>query len=209
MMSFYSAGGYPSGVVDGRAVVSNNTDLEAAAANFVRIVKETEETYDTATGLAIRSSATGQNVSIDLTGYFKKAGNYKVTVLLLEDGIINYQENGGKDYVHNHVARVAATDVFGDSFTVASDLSTKDFHYEVRVPTVCKVENMRVLAYFHRPFGDMPRLQTGNYGDFFFDNCATAPVGEVLKVALVGSSGGGGDSGGQGNEGFTPGGEIK
>ena len=45
-------------------------------------------------------------------------------------------------------------------------------------------------------------------GGFFIDNCATAPVGEMLKVALVGGTGGGGDDEGDGNEGVTPGGEI-
>ena len=44
---------------------------------------------------------------------------------------------------------------------------------------------------------------------FFIDNSADAPVGELVKVALVGEVGGGGESGGEGNEGVTPGGEIK
>jgi hypothetical protein len=130
-----------------------------------------------------------------------------ITVLLVEDGIVNYQENGGKDYVHNGVARVSATNIRGEGFTVAKALSKRDFHYDVNVPTVCKPENMRVLAYIHRPFGTMPRKQTGNFGDFFIDNCASAQVGDVLKVALVGETGGDGE--GEGNEGVTPGGEIK
>ena len=207
LFNFYQASGYPSGVVDGRAGVDNNTDLEPAAANFVRLCKETEETYGTTTGIAIRSTAAGQKVSVDVTGYFKEAGEYMITVLLVEDGIVNYQENGGKDYVHNGVARVSATNIRGEGFTVAKALSKRDFHYDVNVPMVCKPENMRVLAYIHRPFGTMPRKQTGNFGDFFIDNCASAQVGDVLKVALVGETGGDGE--GEGNEGVTPGGEIK
>lgn len=211
MFSFYDGGGYPTGMVDGRAKVNNNTDIEEAAANFVRICKETEDTYGAASGLAIRSSAAGQRVSIDLTGYFKKAGDYKITVLLVEDAIVNKQQFGSdliENYVHNGVPRVAVSNVLGDDFTVAEDISKRDFHYDATVPSVCKIENLRVLAYIHRTFGTMPRLQTGNYGDYFIDNCATAPVGDVLQVALVGDTGGGG-GGGQGNEGVTPGGEIE
>ena len=211
LFSFYDGGGYPTGVVDGRAKVDNNTELESAAANLVRICKETEETYGAASGLAIRSSASGSKVSIDLTGYFKYAGDYKITVMLLEDGIVNYQQFGSdriENYVHNNVPRVAATNILGEDFKVVENLSKREFHYDVAVPAVCKIENMRVFAYIHRPFGNMPRKQTGNYGDYFIDNCATASVGDVLKVALVGDTGGGGEEG-QGNEGVTPGGEIK
>ena len=211
LYKFYGGSGWPTGVVDGRSRVANNLDVEEAAANFVRLCKETEDTYGTVSGLAIRSSASGNRVSIDLTGYFKVAGEYKITVLLLEDGIVNYQENGGKDYVHNHVVRASASNVFGDLFTIDKDLSKREFHYNAAVPPGCKTENMRVLAYIHRTFGAYPRLQSANYGDFFIDNSADAPVGELIKVALVGETGnGGGESGGgEGNEGVTPGGEIK
>lgn len=211
MFSFYGGGGYPTGMVDGRAKVENNTQIEEAAANFVRICKETEDTYGTVSGLAIRSSAEGQRVSIDLTGYFKVAGSYKITVLIVEDAIVNKQQYGNdliENYVHNNVPRVAVSNVLGDDFTIAEDVSKRDFHYDATVPSICKFENLRVLAFIHRPFGTMPRLQTGNYGDYFIDNCATASVGDVLQVALVGDTGGGG-GGGQGNEGVTPGGEIE
>jgi hypothetical protein len=211
VFSFYGNGGYPTGLVDGRSKVENNTEIEEAAANFVRICKETEDTYGTVSGLAIRSSASGQRISIDLTGYFKLAGKYKITVLIVEDAIVNKQQFGNdliENYVHNGVPRVAVSNVLGDDFTVVEDVSKRDFHYDTTVPSVCKMENLRVLAYIHRPFGTMPRLQTGNYGDFFIDNCATASVGDVLQVALVGDTGGGG-GGGQGNEGVTPGGEIE
>ena len=67
---------------------------------------------------------------------------------------------------------------------------------------------MRVFAYIQRTFGSFPRRQNGNFGDYFIDNCATAPVGDLLKVALEGGTGGG-EGNGDGNEGVTPGGEIK
>ena len=207
LMSLYKGNGFPTGIVDGRRYIVNSENVEEVAAGFVAAFLETEENYETASGLAIRSTVSGATVTIDIDGYFKTAGDYKITVLLLEDGIVNPQVNGGDNYVHNHVARVAATDILGESFSVGNALSKKSFHYTASVDTKkCKIENMRVLAYIQKPFGSAPRLQSDDYGDFYVDNCATAAVGDELKLVLVGDTGGGGS--GPGNEGVTPGGEI-
>ena len=207
LMNYYKGIGYPTGIVDGRRNITNTDNVEEVAERFATAFLETEENYVTASGLAIRSAADGPRVSIDIDGYFKTAGDYKITVLLLEDGIVHPQVNGGDDYVHNHVARVLATDLLGDSFTIGKDLTKKSFHYEVSVGPNFKLENMYVLAYIQKPFGAAPKLQSDDYGDYYVDNCATAPVGDDLKLKLVGDQGGSG--GGQGNEGVTPGGEIK
>ena len=212
LADFYNIHAYPSGLVDGRMRVDNDANNpENAIRNFVTLCKETEETYGTVSGLAIRSSASGTRVSIDLTGYFKVAGDYKITVLLVEDGIVNPQHYGSiviDDYVHDNIARVAASDIMGDAFKIDMDFSKREFHYNATLPPQCKSENMRVFAYIQRTFGSFPRRQNGNYGDYFIDNCATAPVGDLLKVALEGGTGGG-EGNGDGNEGVTPGGEIK
>lgn len=206
LMTYYHGNGFPTGIVDGRRNITNSEHVEEVAAGFIAAFQETEENYETASGLAIRSTTNGPKVSIDIDAYFKAAGDYKITVLLLEDGIVYPQTNGGDNYVHNHIARAAVTDIFGEAFSIKKDLTKKSFHYEVSVNPAFKLENMHVLAYIQKPFGSAPRLQTEDYGDYYVDNCATAPVGDELKLALVGDSGGGG---GQGNEGVTPGGEIK
>ena len=207
LMSLYKTNAFPTGIMDGRIKVNNSTDIESVAATFIEAGKQTEETYGTVSGLALRSISSGQNVTIDVDGYFKQAGDYKITVLLVEDGIVHYQENGGNDYVHDNVVRVTATNILGDAFTVGSDFSQKSFHYTVTVPSGYKIENMRVFAYVHKSFGSAPVIQTEDYGNYYIDNCATAPVGSVLKLALEGGGGGGGTGGGS-NEGITPGDDI-
>ena len=76
------------------------------------------------------------------------------------------------------------------------------------------------LSFSTKPSGistsdlDWAELPALNYthitvgGDYYIDNCATAPVGETLKLALVGGGGGSGGSGGE-NEEIIPGGEIQ
>lgn len=213
LMTLYSIGGFPTGIVDGRTVV-NNSEIESTAQTVVQIVKETEETYGTLTGAAIGSSVSGRNATINVDAYLKKAGDYKLTVLLVEDGIINsqtdYEEGDHARYTHDCVARVAVTDVLGESFSVAEDFSVKQFGYNVTVPATFNMANMRVFVYIQRAFGNYPVIQTSSsYGNYFIDNCATVELGSSLKLALDGGIGGGGDSGGgDGNEGITPGGDI-
>ena len=208
LMDQFRTGSFPSGFVDGRIRVENDTDIDAAAARFIAAAKQTEETYGTVSGLALRSISLGQRVSIDVDAFFKQAGDYKITVLLVEDGIVHPQANGGNDYVHDNTVRLAATDIKGDAFTVTGALSQRSFHYVLTVPESEKLENMRVFAYIQKSFGSKPKIQSDDYGDYYIDNCATAPVGETLKLALVGGGGGNGGNGG-GNEEIIPGGEIQ
>jgi hypothetical protein len=145
--------------------------------------------------------------------YLKKAGDYKITVLLLEDDIINPQSDNvdgyNAQYVHDCVARVAMTDVLGDTFGSASDFSVQRFNYAATIPNGYDVNNMRVMVYIQRAYGSYPIKQNGSFGNYFIDNCATVDLGNSLKLALEGgSSGGGGGSSGDDNEGITPGGEI-
>lgn len=210
LMNQFRTGSFPTGIMDGRIRIENDTDIDAAAARFIAAAKQTEETYGTVSGLALRSVSVGQRVSIDVDAYFKQAGDYKITVLLVEDGIVHPQTNGGNDYVHDNTVRHTATDIKGDAFTVAKALSKRNFHYVVTVPTDEKIEKMRVFAFIQKSFGSLPKIQSDDYGDYYIDNCATAPVGETLKLALVGGGGGnGGSGGGGGNEEIIPGGEIQ
>ncbi len=208
LMNRYSITGFPTGIVDGRSLIENYSS-DYASDLIVNAVKETESVYGTRTGVDISTSVSGRSVNVDVNAYVKKAGDYKITVLLVEDDIVKSQSdyyNGtqGK-YLHDSVARMSLTDVDGDSFTISGDYKVKSFHYSASVPAAYVMDNMRVLVYIQRTFGSDPVYQSGSYGDYFVDNVGTAPVGGYLKLAL--ESGGGGAGGGD-NEGITPGDDI-
>lgn len=206
---------FPTGMVDARIKVSNG-DIEETAKIFVSSVEETVKTYGTITGADIRSTIVGRTVNVDVGVYAKATGQYKLTVLLLEDGIINpqtdYEEGDHARYVHDNVIRVAMSNVLGDAFTVSSAPSKQIFSYSTAVPESFELANMRVLVYIQRTYGSYPIIRSGNYGDYFVDNTATVEVGGNLKLALVGAPGGGGGGGssqeGGDNEGITPGDDI-
>ena len=205
LMSRYRTNSYPSGVVDGRVLVNNSTDTEAVAAKFVAAAKETESLYGTVSGLGIKSTSAGRNVNIDIDAYFKESGDYRITVLLVEDGIIHYQNNGGDNYRHDNIARIALTAITGDALKV-DEPSKRALNYTVSVPSGYEIGNMRVFAYIQKSFGSSPKVQTGDYGDYYVDNCATAAVGTTLPLLF--EDGGGGEGGGD-NEDIIPGSEIK
>lgn len=208
LRNLYKFAGYPTGFVDGRMRIESG-EVDIVAPRIVEAVQETEETYGTASGIGISSSISGREVTIDLDVYLKQSGEYKLTVFLVEDNIHNQQQDNigyHPDFVHNGVARMAVSDVFGDSFQVSSPNTAKYFQYVVNVPHYYKLQNMRVFAYVSREFGSRPIIHSADYGNNYIDNCATAPLGSKWLVALEGDVAGG--EGGT-NEGVTPGGEIE
>jgi len=182
IMNQYGITGFPTGIVDGRTEIVNYTS-DIASVNIINACKETEETYGTKTGITIGSTLTGRKLDTEVKVYVNTPGDYKITVLLLEDGIINEQSDYEQsvthpDYVHDDVARIAVTNVLGEAFSVSS-AGVKSFQYTVNsIPVTYNLANMRVLVYVQAAFGAQQRIQSGNYGDYYVDNCATAPLGQ-------------------------------
>ena len=187
--SQYGISGYPSGIVDGRTDIPNFTEQSAIVSLVTSTISETESTYPTVSGISFNSSISGQTLTADVTLYLKKADNYKVTVVVLEDGIVGYQANyyGDTyyDYVHDGVARIAMSDITGDSFTTSSDNQTRTFSYSAEIPADCVKDNLRVLVYVQRAFGSQPVISSGNYGGYYVDNCASTKAATTPDLITV------------------------
>lgn len=194
LTNYYGIGSFPTGYVDGYIQI-DNYDISTTASNIVAAVKQTEEKYDTYTGVSWTSSVSGNQIILNLSAYIRKAGSYKMTALLVEDNIVGYQAdytNGSSDnYVHTGVLRAAFSDVEGDSFEITEDFQKKDFAYSVDVPSGCDVDNMRIVVFIQR-----------KDGRYYVDNTASASVGKDRP--LVSSSG----NWGSGNEIIVPGDDI-
>ena len=200
LVNRYRIGGYPNGIVDGRVTISNY-DIETTAGMIVSAVQETENNYLTATGVSLASSVSGRKVSADIDVYVKEKGDYKLSVILVEDGVICWQEDDEEGYheryTHDSVARIAMSAYDGDAFSVNENGSVKQFSYNTEVSSSYKLDNMRFVVYVQR--------YNASLGSYIVDNSASVNVGDVLKLALVGGGGGGS---GDDNEGVTPGNEI-
>lgn len=210
LMAQYGVRGFPTGLVDCRTTISNG-EIEATATKVVNAVKETESTYGTLTGIAISSSWDGENIKADINVYAKKAGTYKLMVLVVEDGIINpqddYEEGYHSSYTHNCVVRSGSA--ISSEFEVAKDNMVQHSSYFTNVPSVCKKDKLRLVAYVQRKFGSDPVIQSSSsFGEYFVDNSVDVKVGESIGVALVGGTGSGAGDGGD-NEGIGSGGGLE
>ena len=204
LRSTYGVNSFPTGLVDGRIIVTNQ-ETDIAFPKIIAASKETEENYGTATGIALSSSVTGREILVNVDAFIKQKGNYKVSVLLLEDGIIgpqvDYVGATTSSYQHDNVARMALSDISGESFSTTEDYSVKSFAYSATIPEGYDIEKMKVLVFIQTEYGSRTPVRTRNFGSFFVDNCAVAKVGETLGLEAAQNSSGG-------NEGINPGDDI-
>ena len=196
----YGINAYPTGIMDMRRDVYSTSSIKTA-------LDETEENYPTQTGIGFYSNIDGNQLNLNLHVYAKKPDKYKVTVLLLEDDIVGTQNVSGvgtvKDYIHNGIARVAVSDVLGDDCTTTSDNQVIKKNYSISIPASYKKENMRIMVYVQRPFGQQKVLADTNYNGYYVDNCASGKLGTNLRLATIENASG------NGNEDIRPGDEIE
>ena len=124
-----------------------------------------ESAYDAA------SRSLNIKVSGERNGLLDKLyNNANLTVYLVEDSCISRrQQTGGTpaDTIHNHVVRAALTASLGNAITWTDNTYTEEF--STPLPDTWKAENMRVVAFVHRPASDG------------YDNCEVLNA-EVLDI---------------------------
>lgn len=196
LASIFNVTGYPTGNVDYRKRIGNS-DSDYTARLIVNAVKETENNYPTKTGISFTSSVTGSTLNLDIKLYIKEKGDYKVTAILLEDGIVGVQNGAGNDYVHDRIARLSITDITGDGFSTSADYETVNKHYSAAIPSSLDKGNLHILVYVLKQYGSQTIIRTADYGDYYVDNAVSAAVGTTQKLILLG-----------GNDDMTDGGEI-
>lgn len=186
----FAIDGYPTGVVDARASIQNYPSYDYTASIVEQVAQETKKSYPTVSGIAVDSYISGTELTVFVPIYFHKADAYRVTVLLLEDGIVGDQNGGGSKYTHNDVARKALTSMSGESARIESPNTVWTNFYTTKVEASWNPANLKVLVYVEKPYGDQPYVEKvgsavyGNYGDTYIDNCRAVKVGETANVEL-------------------------
>ena len=194
--------GYPTGMIDYRNSIANYTSNDYTARLIVNAAKETESNYPTKTGISFTSSVSGSKLNLNVKLYIKEKGDYKVTAVLVEDNIIGYQNGGGDSYNHSSIARVALSDITGDTFSTTADNNTVEKNYSVTIPSSYNKDNLKILVYVLKQYGSQPIIRTANYGDYYVDNATSAAIGTTKDLIFADGSTYGG------NEDTKDGGEI-
>jgi thiol-disulfide isomerase/thioredoxin len=185
----FAVRGFPTGVIDTRAVVQND-EPSVVSSIVVDLIEESQNAYPSKSGIALNSSLDGSSLTVDLTLFFKEADAYRVVVLLLEDGIKGRQAGVSGTYTHNDVARVALTSVDGEAVDIADDNTVWTKTYKKELNSKWNPENMEVLVYVEKPYGDqtvvkdVPSAKYGNYGERYTDNCRVVKIGEAANLEL-------------------------
>lgn len=186
----FAIGGYPTGVVDARASIQNYSSYDYTASLVEQVAQETRKSYPTVSGIAVDSYLSGTELTVFVPIYFHKSGSYRVSVLLLEDGIVGYQNGGGSSYTHNDVARYAFTSMSGESVKIESDNTVWTNVYTARVDSEWNPDNLKVLVYVERAYGGLPLVtevsgaEYYNDSDTFIENCRSVPIGEAGQLEL-------------------------
>ena len=174
LLNDYGVSSFPTGYMDGYIKVGNYSDTNVTASKILAAAEKRAEDYGVYTGLSWTSEIKEGKVATDMTVYVKNPGTYYITVLLVEDGIIGYQNGMGRNYEHNGIIRAAFTHALGDKFSTSDECQAKNFSYAVKIPSACNVDNLKIVAYVSR---------TENYVDFI-DNAASAKVGVSKELEV-------------------------
>ncbi len=195
LQAVYGINSYPSGIMDGRALIPNY-DISVTTAVFENLLAEMEANYPVATGVAISSTLSGEKVNANIKLYSKVSEALKVTVMLVEDGVIGYQsdyiDGNHNDYVHNGVCRASFTDITGNDILVSDASKPYDLNYSMTVPnSVYDTANLKIMVYVMRSNSAVSHVknvnyaQYGNYNGYYVDNAKSAPVGTTSTLEFA------------------------
>ena len=184
LVSQFGISSYPTGIIDGRIRIGNGTDTDAVARSIAAAVDEQEALYPVQTAVGLKTTLSGRSLSVDAELFARQAGTYKLTVYLLENGIVHYQNGGGDNYVHNRIAREALSPSVGSIVEVPADNGTKVVNYTFTIPSNYNLSKLEVLAFVQCPFGDQAVVQSGDYGDWYVDNCRNVAVGATAPLEV-------------------------
>ena len=183
LIDLYGIEGFPTGVMDGRQRV-DNTSVDSEVSEIVKAFNKRESAYPVVSTVGFSSTLEGRKLTMDLNVYIKEAGSYKVTAVVVEDGIVDYQEDyvdgNHYDYHHDAIARVAVTDVKGEAFSAPQDRYVWSKQYTATIPSQCHLDQLRILVYVQRAYGSLPKISSSDYPDYFVDNCAAGIAGDTL-----------------------------
>ncbi len=151
MMDFFGVKGFPTLKLNRNTYVND-------------IMKQTEEALskEANLGLAISSSLSDKDLTVKVKVHYtsKADGKNKLVVYLLENGLVapqaNYYDNDPdsplykkgnpiEDFEHNHVARKALTDVFGDEIPADKTVTDATYEKEFNITLPSKIKDSSKL----------------------------------------------------------------
>lgn len=144
MANRFHVGGYPTAVINTYAKVKNSSSVKRI---FINLINESIEKFPSKTAIAGRMQVKNGKVVADLTLASKEAGKYKISIFLLENGIVQKQSNASSDYVHDYVVRREYTGLWGDEISMEANKSV-NYSFEQAIPEKVRDNSKLAVAVF-------------------------------------------------------------
>ncbi len=155
LFNHFDVVGLPAGFFNGYAEIYNDYHTIAKGA-LVDLIHEAVEKYPTDVAIYAASRVENGKINLSVDMASKTSGDYRLTVLFLENGIQAEQADGyglidnPKTYVHNNILRGTATEGYangGDRVTLSqNEITRKEF--SVDIPSnIVDIDNTDILIY--------------------------------------------------------------
>ena len=118
------------------------------------------------------------SIVVDLGIASKQAGDYYVSVFVLEDGIVYAQTGGSSEYVHNAVTRAEMTPMWGEPVSLSAEgLLEKTFSMPVP-ESVMDQSKLHILAVVNKKgtFSGDVKYATYRDWEYVVDNAVDIPI---------------------------------
>lgn len=149
------------------------------ASTLVGLLDEAATKLPAETALGGYAAIDGGNITLDLSIAAKQAGDYKVSVFVLEDGLQYYQAGVGNNYIHDNVTRAEITDMWGQSVSLQAN-SVEKVSFTAPVPSNIENENnIHICAVVYRAdsfTGSVAGMKYSAIEGLVVDNVVDIPI---------------------------------
>ena len=183
---------YPVSIINGIAKVSNQYVIATTTKMMTLLAEEAVSDFPSQTNIMAFSSISeaDRTVHVDAFVAMKDQKDYRITVLLLEDSIIASQLDGTgiltdsemENYVHEHIARAALTDLDGDIISGSGERTVAHISLESAIPqSVISRKHLSIaiyVSYAGSPDKSLCDVSGITYLDtgYFIDNAVALPA---------------------------------
>lgn len=184
-ITHFNIAGFPTAIVNYYAQVGNLASASTTTGYFVKLAAEAVNELPARTVIGGDMTLVGNELVLNLGIAAKEAGDYNLSIFLIENGIIGEQTDYSgiiddpSAYEHNNVIRHEYTDMLGDPVTMNHN-SFKSMTFNLEIPSNVEVpENLLavvVTSYNGTYTGSQNYVTYDDYGSVV-DNAVSIPIG--------------------------------
>lgn len=188
----YKVDGFPTGVLNGWKPIDNTLDTDYTAGVVLDGMAGFDQAFPCVVGIGVRSVIDGNILKVEADIEASVTDDYKVAAFIVESDIVQkqayYPTTGGStylnDFVHDNVARATlSADVMGDPIPLEAG-ETVSYMWNAGIDTSWNPDNLGVVVYVYRPYGDTYADYKGkrSYPNFWIVNARNVAVGEKVEI---------------------------